>query len=163
MKLAKSNEEYKVSILVAAYNIEPYIRQCIESVIEQTYRNIEIIIVDDCSTDRTGIICDELAASDERITCIHHDSNRRLPSVRNTALDLATGSFIIFVDGDDWLAPDFVEYMLDMIINTGADIALSDSNFTSRDMIQTKDDSVEMWSPERATSNFLYSRIIMFI
>lgn len=153
------DEKYKVSLLVAAYNIEPYIRQCIESIVEQTYKNIEIIIVDDCSTDKTGIVCDELAAKDDRIICIHHDSNLKLPSTRNTGLDRATGDFIVFVDGDDWLATDYVEYMLDLIIKTEADMALSDSNFTTRDLSQTESDRVEIWSPERATSDFLYSRL----
>ncbi|MDU7706419.1 MAG: glycosyltransferase family 2 protein [Clostridium sp.] len=152
-------EKYKVSILVAAYNIEKYIEKCIKSIINQTYHNLEIIIVDDCSKDNTGEICNILAEKDARIIYIHHETNTRLPGVRNTGLDNATGDFVVFVDGDDWLAPDFVEYLLNIIVETKSDMAISCTNFTTRDLVQTQEDYVEIWSPEKATADFLYSRI----
>lgn len=154
-----SVQDDKVSVLVAAYNVEAYISKCIQSIIDQTYRNIEIIVVDDHSTDGTGRICDEMAYKDPRVICIHHEKNRRLPGTRNTGLDNATGDYITFVDGDDWLAPDFVEYLLGIIKSTKSDMAISCTNFTTRDMTQTQEDHIDIWTSERATADFLYSRI----
>lgn len=149
----------KISVLIAAYNVEKYIKKCIQSIIDQTYRNLEIIVVDDCSKDNTGKICDEMADKDPRIISIHHETNKRLPGARNTGLENATGEYIVFVDGDDWLALDFVDYLYNIIKQTGAEMAISCTNFTTRDMQQTKHDYIEIWTPEEATANFLYSRI----
>lgn len=149
----------KVTVIIPAYNIEKYIEKCVRSIMNQTYSNLEIVVVDDCSHDSTGKICDELAALDPRICVIHHPENRRIPSVRNTGLDRATGEYIAFVDGDDWLASDFVEYLYHIISTTNSDMAISCVNFTTRDMVQTERDSVEIWTPEQATSNFLFSKL----
>lgn len=149
----------KVSILVAAYNIEKYISKCLASIMAQDYNNIEIIVVDDCSKDRTGSICDEYASKDKRIRVIHHETNMRLPAVRNTGLINATGDYIVFVDGDDWLASDFVSYMLNLVTKTDSDMAMSRNNFTTRDYHQVKKDSIEIWTAERATGELLYSTI----
>ena len=80
---------HKVSIIVAVYNIEKYISKCLDSIIGQDYENLEIIVVDDCSQDRSGIICEDYAAKDKRIEVIHHKNNQRLPAVRNTGIDHA--------------------------------------------------------------------------
>ena len=157
--MENSNINPKISVLVAAYNVEKFIRKCVQSIIEQTYTNLEIIVVDDCSQDDTGRICDELASKDSRIISIHHEKNQRLPGVRNTGLENATGEYIVFVDGDDWLAIDFVEYLYGIIKKTKSDMAISCTNFTTRDMQQTKREYIEIWTPEQATANFLYSRI----
>lgn len=149
----------KVSILIAAYNVEKYIEQCILSVCNQRYRNIEIIVVNDCSNDSTGEICNRIALSDDRIKVIHHKKNMKLPATRNTGLDNATGEYIVFVDGDDWLAPDFVDYMLGLIISTESDMAISRTNFTTRDTRQIERDYTEIWDKNTSTANFLYSRI----
>lgn len=150
----------KVSILVAAYNIEKYIEQCIASIINQDYNNLEIIIVDDNSSDNTSVICDRMANTDSRIKIIHHKKNTKLPGVRNTGLDNATGDYIIFVDGDDWLAPDFVSYMLKTITVFDADMAINKVNFTSRDLIQVKNEKeIEKWSAEKATAELLFPHL----
>ena len=148
----------KVSIAVAIYNIEKYVGKCIQSIIEQSYPNIEIILVDDGSSDTSGEICDEYARKDKRIRVIHQE-NGRLPAARNAGLDVATGDFIVFVDGDDWLAPDFTAYMLGVIFQTSADMAISTKNFTTRDTRQVDTDRIETWTPEKATADFLYPKI----
>lgn len=149
----------KVSVLVAIYNIELFIGKCVRSILDQTYSNLEIILVDDCSTDKSGQICDQYALADNRVQVIHHRKNERLPGVRNTGLDHSTGDYVVFVDGDDWLAPDFVEYMLGLIVKTGADMAVSRNNFTTRDLRQIKEDRITVWSPEKATEEMLYPHI----
>ena len=92
----------KVSIIVPVYNVAPYLRQCMDSIINQTYRNIEIICVDDGSTDESGEILDEYAKSDNRISEAH-TNNSGVASARNTGLSLASGEYLLFVDGVDWI------------------------------------------------------------
>ena len=92
----------KVSIIVPVYNVAPYLHQCMDSLIDQTYRNIEIICVDDGSTDASGEILDQYAKTDDRVLAIH-TTNAGVASARNTALSYAAGEYITFVDGDDWI------------------------------------------------------------
>lgn len=148
-----------ISVIVAAFNVERYIEKCVKSIMKQTYSNIEIIVVDDCSRDKTGLLCDKLAKTDDRVVCVHHKENKRQPGARNTGIEMAKGEYIAFVDGDDWLAEDCIDYLYTVAMKTGADMAISCSNFTSRDMKQTRNDSIEIWSPEMATASFLYSKI----
>ena len=95
-----------ISVLVPVYNIERYIGFCLESIIKQKYRHLEIIVVDDGSTDRSGEICDLYAAKDSRIKVIHK-ANGGLVSARKTAMQVAQGKFIGYIDGDDWIGPDY--------------------------------------------------------
>ena len=90
----------KVSIIVPVYNVEKYLDKCIESIVNQTYRNIEIILVDDGSPDKCPEICNEWAKKDDRIKVIHKE-NGGLSSARNAALEIAQGDYITFVDSDD--------------------------------------------------------------
>ena len=108
--MIKDNQPHLISVIVPVYNVEKYLRQCLDSIINQTYRNLEIILVDDGSTDSSGIICDEYAQIDARIKVIHKE-NGGLSSARNAGLDVCTsgGDFIAFVDSDDWLEPDMYE------------------------------------------------------
>lgn len=101
----------KVSVIVAVYNIESYVERCIKSIISQTYKNLEIILVDDGSTDKSGIICDEFAKTDSRIKVIHKP-NGGLSDARNAALEIASGDYIGFVDGDDWIDADMYYQMV---------------------------------------------------
>lgn len=114
-----------VSIIVPVYGVEQYISQCIESLIAQSYKNIEIILVDDGSKDRSGIICEEYAANDRRITVLHKQ-NGGLTSARNYGLERATGDWIMHVDGDDWIEPDAIEILLKKANETNADIVFAD-------------------------------------
>lgn len=111
-----------ISIIVPVYNIEQYLPKCIESIKQQTYRNLEIILVDDGSTDDSGRICDEMALTDERIKVIHK-KNGGLADARNAGINAATGGYIGFVDGDDYIDDDMYELLYDAARNTGAEIA----------------------------------------
>lgn len=112
-----------ISIVVPAYKMEPYVRKCLDSLINQTYQNLEIILVDDGSPDRCGEIFDEYAAQDQRVKVIHKE-NGGLSSARNAALEIATGEFVGFVDSDDWVEPDMFEYLLSGIQRHDADVAV---------------------------------------
>lgn len=122
----------KVSIIVPIYGIEQYISQCIESLIAQTYKNIEIILVDDGSKDQSGDICEEYATKDDRIR-VYHKQNGGLTSARNYGLERATGEWIMHVDGDDWIEPETVRLLLDKANKTNADIVFSDFWFDYSD------------------------------
>lgn len=116
-------EESKISVIVPVYKVEPYLRKCLDSVVNQTYQNLEIILVDDGSPDHCGAICEEYAARDKRIRVIHKE-NGGLSSARNAALEIATGDYIGFVDSDDWIEPEMFKFLLHGLETTGADIAV---------------------------------------
>lgn len=114
----------KISVIIPVYNVELYIRQCLDSVVNQTYKNLEIIIIDDGSPDQCGKICDEYAEDDRRIQVIHK-SNGGLCAARNDGIKAASGDWITFVDSDDWLDIDYYERMADALTNSEADILCS--------------------------------------
>ncbi|MDR2579367.1 MAG: glycosyltransferase, partial [Fibromonadaceae bacterium] len=98
----------KISIIIPVYNVEPYIRKCLDSVINQTYTNLEILLINDGSTDNSGSICDEYAEKDKRIKAFHQ-ANKGLSSALNVGLENFTGDCLGFVDSDDWIEPDMFE------------------------------------------------------
>ena len=112
-----------ISVVIPAYNIADYIERGLSSVQSQTYRNLEIIVVDDGSTDGTGEICDRIASGDERVSVIHKD-NGGPAEARNVGIARAKGSYLGFVDGDDWIDSDMYEKMLGALKEQGADIAI---------------------------------------
>lgn len=101
----------KISIIVPAYKVEEYLDRCIESIVNQTYENLEIILVDDGSPDNCPAICDSWAQKDSRVKVIHKE-NGGVSSARNAALDIASGDYIGFVDSDDWIEPDMYEILM---------------------------------------------------
>lgn len=112
-----------VCIIIPIYNCENYIQNCIKSVCDQTYKNISIIIVDDGSTDQTGIICDKYAELDDRIKVIHK-KNEGLVRARKTAVKNTNSKYLYFLDGDDWIENDAIEKMLQDMINCDADVVI---------------------------------------
>jgi len=112
----------EISIIIPVFNVEKYIGICLESVINQTFRNLEIILVNDGSTDGSGKICDEYAARDSRIRVIHQE-NKGVSAARNEGLRLSSGKYVGFVDGDDWIDDDMLSFLLEMADAYDADIA----------------------------------------
>lgn len=112
-----------VSIIVPVYNVEKYLERCLDSIINQTYSSIEIILIDDGSTDSSGDICESYARLDSRITVIHK-KNAGLGMARNTALDVAKGKYVIFVDSDDYIAPNMLENLYNTLIEAKADTCI---------------------------------------
>ena len=92
-----------ISVIVPVYNVEKYIRRCIESILIQEYRNFELILVDDGSTDSSGDICEEYAKDNNRITVIHQE-NKGLSGARNTGISNAKGEWVVFIDSDDYIS-----------------------------------------------------------
>lgn len=110
-----------VSIIVPVYNVEKYIHKCLNSILNQSYYNLEVILVDDGSTDKSGEICDEYALLDKRIHIIHKE-NGGLSSARNAALDIVSGEYIAFVDSDDWIEREMIEKLVEKAIEEEADM-----------------------------------------
>lgn len=109
-----------VSVVVPVYNVEKYVTRCIDTIIDQTYQNLEIILVDDGSTDSSGIICDTYAA-DLRVRVIHQE-NAGLSGARNKGIELAHGEYISFIDSDDYISKDFIRALVETACETGSDI-----------------------------------------
>ncbi len=110
-----------VSIIVPIYNVEEYLQRCLDSIINQTYKTIEIILVDDGSPDKCGEMCDEFAKQDSRIIVIHKE-NGGLSSARNAGLDIAKGDYVMFVDSDDYVEPQFCEIPLKLALEKNVEI-----------------------------------------
>lgn len=110
-----------VSVIIPVYNVEKYLRECVDSVTTQTHTNLEIILSDDGATDRSGAICDELAAADGRIRVIHEE-NGGASVARNRGLDIAEGEYVVFVDSDDAIHPEMIEHLLRISNDTDSDL-----------------------------------------
>lgn len=113
----------KISVIVPVYNVEQYLERCVDSIINQTYTNLEIILVNDGSTDNSGKLCDELAKKDERIRVIHKE-NGGLSDARNRGIDEAESDLVGFIDSDDYIDSDMYEVLLKNLNNTDADLSM---------------------------------------
>lgn len=160
VKMSLQSENMLVSIIVPAYNVEKYIGKCVSSILEQTYKNIELIVVNDGSTDNTGNILENIKNQDNRIHVIHK-SNAGVSAARNDGIDASKGDYIVFVDGDDYIASDFVEYMLSLTQNTDAEFCLSKNCYTRNREKQTKTENVEVLAPDDAIALLLSPVVIV--
>ena len=112
-----------ISVIVPVYNVERYLRRCVDSILHQTYRNLEVLLVDDGSTDASGAICDEYAAQEERVTAVHQ-KNGGLSAARNAGLERAQGTYLCFVDSDDFLNSRMLETLCRDLQEQDADVAV---------------------------------------
>lgn len=122
--MKNQSEEKLISVIVAAYNIGEYLPRCLDSLLAQSYRKLEIIVVDDGSGDDTGAVCDRYAGEHERIKVIHHHRNEGPSGARNKGLAIAKGDYIGYVDGDDWVEPEMYAAMLRACEEQECDIAV---------------------------------------
>ncbi len=129
-----------VTVIVPVHNTEKYIQKCMESLLCQTHSNIEIILVEDGSTDSSYALCSEYAAKDARVTCIHLE-NGGVSAARNYALDMAKGQYVMFVDSDDYVEPDYVQTLLEAMCLSKAELAVCNYwwTYSDREEVQMKD------------------------
>lgn len=119
----------KISVIVPVFNAADYLEKCLDSILNQTYQNLEIILINDGSTDRSALICETYRHKDKRIRLIHKKlGGGGVGAARNSALPLVTGDYVLFVDNDDWLELNHIEFLHQSLKETGADIAVA--NFT---------------------------------
>lgn len=137
-----------ISVMMLTYNRETLVARAIESILAQTYRDFEFVIVDNGSTDRSGAIVGEYASRDTRIRVIHRERGN-IGAGRNTALDAAKGEYLTFIDDDDWAEPDFLEFLVALIEETNADVAIcgaTDKVFNVKKVMTTEEALIElMW------------------
>jgi len=122
----------KISVIVPVYNIEKYIGECLESLLNQTYKDLEIILVDDGSKDNSGRLCDNYAAADKRIKVVHQ-KNGGVSVARNAGLEAASGDYIGFCDGDDWVEPELYQTLLENMLESDADISHCAFQYVKKD------------------------------
>ena len=162
----KIDNEPLISIIIPVYNEENYLKDTINAVINQEYKNLEIIIVDDGSKDNSRKIIDYYANIDNRIKTIYKE-NSGVSNSRNIALDSAMGKYVCFMDADDYISKDYVSYLYKILKETNAEISLvpTPQKFTSQSNIdfnissENKDDKIEIWTGKKATEEMLYYRI----
>lgn len=142
-----------ISIVVPIYKVEKYLKRCVDSILAQTYKNLEIILVDDGSPDNCGAICDEYQKQDNRIQVIHKE-NGGLSDARNKGIDIAKGKYIAFVDSDDFIHPKFIETLYNLCIENNCEIAQVDFKRVYNDHIAVvpEEKVVQVYT----TQEFLY-------
>lgn len=121
-----------VSVIVAVYKVEPYVERCVRSIMEQTYRNLEIILVDDGSPDKSGEICDRLALEDARIA-VYHQTNNGASAARNFGVSKSCGEYIAYIDSDDYIAGNYIERLVFAAQTMGAEVAVCGYSTTDSD------------------------------
>ncbi len=149
-----------VSIIIPAYNVQNYIKKCVESVCLQTYDNIEIIVVDDGSTDKTGLILEGLQKNDSRVKILKQN-NVGVSAARNAGLRIASGEYVAFIDGDDYVSNRYIEYLLSIIKKTKTDFSFSYNCYTQADEEQIGYDIVKKITKEKAIADILSQRVIV--
>lgn len=144
-----------ISVVVPIYNVEEYLKICINSIIDQTYKNIEILLIDDGSTDNCPSICDEHAKLDERIKVIHK-KNGGLSDARNVGISIATGEYISFIDSDDFVTTDYIEYLYSLIEKAKADISVCQMQMVNENGSPIKTNVILKDKIIRGTKNCIY-------
>lgn len=149
-----------VSIIVPVYKVEQYLDRCVQSIISQTYKNIEVFLVDDGSPDNCGKMCDEYA---EKNPCIHviHQENQGLSAARNNAVPYTKGDYLTFIDSDDYVHCDYVGYLVNLLIKTNADISICRNSIFYETQEGKKadvtDDTYELLTPVETLKRMCYT------
>jgi glycosyltransferase involved in cell wall biosynthesis len=146
----------KISVIVPVYNVEKYIHHCIDSILKQSFKDFECILVDDHSPDGCPRICDEYGEKDNRIQVIHNKQNQGSPQARKTGLEASKGMFILFIDSDDWIEHDMLEKMYDKAISGNYDMVRSNC-FSNLAKYQLDDKTPELYD-----KTLIYKHIIMY-
>lgn len=152
----------KISIIIPIYNVEKYLTRCLESVIHQTYGDLEIILVDDGSPDRCGDICDKYKEKDGRIIVIHQE-NKGLSQARNAGIEIATGSYIFFVDSDDYIKENMVEYLYNDLKENSAQISCCnhiDVYDDGKTVVLGENKGKVIMDSKKALSEFLFGKTV---
>ena len=151
-----------ISVIVPVYNVENYLHRCIRSILEQSYKELEVLLIDDGSTDSSGIICDDWATKDNRIKVVHQ-TNQGLGPARNSGLNIAEGRYVAFVDSDDWIEQDMYETLYAKLKEYDCDVATCGRKVVTDERIVQYiycHDSERLLEKEEAVKNFLLQKDI---
>ncbi|MGE5458927.1 MAG: glycosyltransferase family 2 protein [Methanobacterium sp.] len=133
----------KISVIVPVYNAKPYLHQCADSILGQTFSDLELILIDDGSTDGSAAICDDYARQDKRVRVLHQENSGIVSVVRNKGIAMSQGEYLTFVDADDWIEPQMYAEMLNIINSHGADIGICSYCSIYQEMNQ---DNIMIWA-----------------
>ena len=147
------DDQYLVSILVPVYNVEAYLSQCIDSILAQTYKNLQVVLVNDGSTDGSLEVCQTYAEKDARVET-HHKENSGVADTRNCLLEKVKGYYVLFVDSDDWIEPDMVECLLRYALEYDADV-VNCGNVINDAPCNKDNKNIEVLQQEEAIKLFL--------
>lgn len=174
MCISEYNTKPLVSIIIPVYNCEKYVERCVQSVVQQTYRNLEIIMIDDGSRDKSGLICDSYAEKDHRIKVIHQ-KNAGPGQARNTGLSHVTGTYLVYIDSDDYVSSRYIQRMIDLVKQYQADIVevgsvwmlpLKNEIHSADEAIQCFEGKQELindyFSANRKLQNTLWGRLFLW-
>ncbi|RGH58930.1 glycosyltransferase [Ruminococcus sp. AM36-18] len=150
-----------ISVIVPVYNSEKYLKRCIDSILNQTYKAIELILVDDGSPDNCGKICDEYAKKDKRVRVIHK-TNAGVSAARNSGLEIASGNYATFVDSDDYIEPEMYSNMMEKVHQYNCDVVMCDciKDFTDHSEIYTHDIRAGFYDKEQLVNEY-YPHLLM--
>lgn len=153
-----SDKNPLISVVIPVYNVEEYIERCVDSVISQTYKNIEIILVDDGSPDNCPKICDDYAKKDKRVKVIHK-KNGGLSDARNAGINIAKGKYISFIDSDDYVEKEYIKVLYETLIKYNADMSISshEAIYDNGTIIDNSTNEEEVFTPEIIFKRILYS------
>ena len=154
-----------ISVIVPVYRVEEYLERCVESILSQTYENLEVILVDDGSPDRCPAICDAYAGKDARVKVIHQE-NKGLSGARNAGIELAAGEYLAFVDSDDYVSPHFIEALYQLLQETGCAIGQCRFSYVKGEKLTEEGDSAfciyrgeslmeQLYGPEEKATYFV--------
>lgn len=154
--------EILLSVIVTVYNIESYLGDCLDSIINQTYKKLEIILIDDGSCDKSGNICDEYALRDMRIKVLHKE-NEGLVAARKSGIVMATGELVAYVDGDDWLETDYYEKLMNLYKKNNADVVMSGCiKETVKKQVFLENNLSEGYYEKSSLIHFIYPQMLYF-
>lgn len=152
----------KVSVIIPIYNVEKYLPRCIKSVLDQTYKNIEVILVDDGAKDNSGVMCEEYAKDSKNITVIHKE-NGGLSSARNSGIEIATGDAVFFLDSDDYLSTECIEKMVCLMEENDADISIIQMKYIPENQndecAEREIENLVVMNSEQAIEESLYQKL----
>ena len=155
-----SKTEPLISVIIPVYNVEKYLDRCMESVINQTYKNIEIILINDGSTDNSGELCKKWQKLDKRVKLFEQE-NQGQSKTRNTGIIKSIGTYITFIDSDDYISKNYVQKLYTMIQKSNADISVTSHNimYPKKTIINKNSDQEEILDAKKATEKMLYGKI----
>ena len=162
----------KVSIIIPIYNVEQYLARCLDSVINQTHKEMDIICVNDCSPDNSSHILEKYAKKDARIKIVNREKNGGLSAARNSGMDVACGEYMFFLDSDDWIDPDYIESCLAAALKSNADIVINNSlksvvgdteTIYHHPAYQGKNIDGVFWNPRESVADILCTGCLKFV
>lgn len=152
----------KVSIIIPVYNVEKYLPRCVDSVLNQTYSDIEVILVDDGTKDNSGVMCDKYAEQDNRVRVIHKE-NGGLSSARNAGIEIAIGDAIFFLDSDDYISKECIKKMVSLMDENNADISIIQMKYISENINEecadNEEENIVVMDPKIAIEESLYQKL----